>query len=157
MTLRGMSWLVMLAALIAPATAAAQQDIHLDTRMFVERVQVDINGRSRRIVATAQDALPGDQLIVVVDWRHEGNRPIRGMAVVRPIPHGTQLDLSHPLMQLSVDGGVHWGRLDQLWLPTPLGGTRRATPADVTHVRWLLPDAVLPGQTGRLSYRATVR
>ena len=68
-----------------------------------------------------------------------------------------QADPTDPTMQVSVDGGAHWGRMEQLWLPTPLGGTRRAVAADITHVRWSLPQAVPPGHAGRLSYRATMR
>jgi hypothetical protein len=60
-------------------------------------------------------------------------------------------------MQVSVDGGQRWGRLEELWLPTPLGGTRRAVPEDITHVRWTMPTRLSPGETARLSYRATMR
>ncbi|WP_076605551.1 hypothetical protein, partial [Sphingobium sp. ba1] len=100
---------------------------------------------------------PGDQLIVMVHWRNQGGEPLRDYALVRPLPKGVELDPSDPALQVSVDGGVRWGRMAQLWLPTPLGGVRRAVPADITHVRWTLPDGVPPGQAGRLSYRATIR
>ena len=149
--------LSLVATAFAAQAAAAQQPIRLDTQMFVERVTTDINGRPRRILTGTERPAPGDQLIVVVHWRNEGRQDARGQAVVRPVPAGAQPDLSDPAMQVSADGGAHWGRLDQLWLPTPLGGIRRAVAADVTHIRWSLPDDAAPGQTGRLSYRATIR
>ncbi|MDI1294804.1 MAG: hypothetical protein PSY12_02815 [bacterium] len=160
--MKGVSWLSALAALcvpplIAPSAAIAQPTIRIDTRMFVERVRTDVNGRARRILASADRAGPGDQLIFVMDWRNAGRRPVRGFALTTPVPRGASPDLTDPAMWVSVDGGAHWGRLDQLWLPTPLGGTRRATAEDVTHVRWMLADAISPGQAGRLSYRAMVR
>lgn len=150
-------WLALLACAIAPSAAWAQQDIQLDTRMFVERVQTDINGRPRRTVTNSARPLPGDQLIFVVDWRNIGARPVRGFSVVRPVPRGSTLDLTDALMQVSVDGGDHWGRIEQLWLPTDLGGTRRAVATDITHVRWLLQSEISPGESGRLSYRAIAR
>ncbi|WP_253344654.1 hypothetical protein [Sphingobium sp. OAS761] len=124
--------------------------------MFIERTVTDVNGRTRRILASANRAGPGDQLIVIICWRNDSPEPIRSAAITRALPRGLEIDPRDPMMQVSVDGGMHWGRLDRLWLPTPLGGTRRAIPADVTHVRWLLAEAAA-GETGRLSYRATIR
>ena len=150
-------WLIALACALAPRTGLARQDIRLDRQMFVERVSTDINGRARRTLESADRAGSGDQLIFVVNFRNEGSRPVRGLAVTNAVPRGTQLDLGDPTMQVSVDGGAHWGRLSDFWLPTPLGGTRRATAADITHVRWTVPQEISPGEGGRLSYRATVR
>lgn len=152
-----LSWMIALTGLAASQAAWAQPGVRLDTQMFVERVTTDVNGRSRRILASADRVAPGDQLIVIVHWRNDGSAPLRDQAVVRPLPRGAQIDPTDPTMQVSVDGGAHWGRMEQLWLPTPLGGTRRAVAADVTHVRWSLPEAVPPGHAGRLSYRATMR
>ncbi|AMK22514.1 MULTISPECIES: hypothetical protein [unclassified Sphingobium] len=159
--MKSVGWLIALACIGAPQMAQSRQDIRqgirLDTQMFVERVSTDINGRARRILQSADRAGSGDQLILVVNWRNEGSRPVRNLAVTNAVPRGAQLDLSNPAMQVSVDGGAHWGRLTDFWLPTALGGTRRAIPADITHVRWTVPDEITPGESGRLSYRATVR
>lgn len=131
--------------------------MRLGTQMFVERVSTDINGRPRRILASADKVGPGDTLIVIVHWRNEGAHPVRDFAVTRRVPRGVLPDLGDPAMQVSIDGGGRWGRLDQLWLPTPLGGARRAVAEDVTHIRWQLPDMVQPGRAGRISYRAVMR
>jgi len=135
----------------------ARPEVRTNTQMFVERVHTDINGRPRRILANAGRMEPGDQLILVVNWRNDSARPLRGLAVTRPVPPGTRLSLADPSTQVSVDGGQSWGRLEELWLPTPLGGARRAVPADVTHVRWTIPAQIPPGEGGRLSYRVTAR
>lgn len=142
--------------LLAPP-AWAQQDIRLHRQMFVERVSTDANGRARRVLVSADRPQPGDQLIFVVNWRNAGSQPIRGKAVTDVVPRGALLSLPDPLMQVSVDGGRRWGKLEELWLPTPLGGMRRATPGDVTHLRWTMSNRISPGERGRLSYRATVR
>ncbi|WP_022682922.1 DUF11 domain-containing protein [Sphingobium bisphenolivorans] len=144
-------------SLFLTTPAMAQQDIRLSRQMFVERVATDINGRERRILTSAERPQPGDQLVFVVNWRNQGSQPLHGVAVTDPVPRGTSLSLADPMMQVSVDGGQRWGRLEELWLPTPLGGTRRATSRDVTHVRWTMPARISPGERGRLSYRAIMR
>jgi hypothetical protein len=73
------------------------------------------------------------------------------------LPAGARLEAAAQGAIVSVDGGNRWGRLDQLWMPTPLGGVRRATIEDVTHVRWRLTQQIAPGAAGRVSYRTTSR
>lgn len=150
-------WLCALALGLAPQWAMARPNIQVETQMFIERVSTDINGRPRRVLASTGRAGPGDRLIFIVNWRNGGNRPVRGLALINPVARGTLLTLAQPGTQVSVDGGLHWGQLDDLWLPTALGGTRRAVTADITHIRWTLPDEISPGESGRLSYRATMR
>ncbi|WP_298401637.1 hypothetical protein [Sphingobium sp.] len=149
--------LVTLTALMAAQAAGAQQPLRLDTQMFVEKVTVDLNGRSRRTLAMADRAAPGETVVMILHWRNDSGRPVRDFAITRAMLRGASPDLTDPAVQVSIDGGNHWSRFDQLWLPTPLGGIRRAVTEDVTHIRWLLPDVAAPGQTGRLSYRSTVR
>jgi len=140
-----------------PADAAARPALRSETQMFVERIHTDINGRARRTLASANRAAPGDQILFVVNWHNEGRQPVEGVALTNAIPRGTLVTDPDPSMQVSVDGGQRWGRLEDLWLPTPLGGTRRAVPADITHIRWVRPARLSPGETARLSYRATMR
>ncbi|WP_420146410.1 hypothetical protein [Sphingobium sp.] len=155
---RSLALLLAMAAGVMTATnVAAQPSLKTGTQMFVERVSTDLNGRSRRTLANADRIAPGDALIVIVHWRNEGALPVRDHVVTRAVPRGILPDLSDPAMQVSIDGGSHWGRIEQLWLPTPLGGVRRAVAEDVTHIRWQLPDMVAPGRAGRVSYRAIMR
>lgn len=144
--------------LVGPVPASAiSPHIGLNTQMFVEQVATDVNGRERRMLRYADRVQPGDRLIVVMDWRNEAGQSLSRPSLTRAVPRGTRLDLGDPRMMVSVDGGRRWGRIEQLWLPTPLGGVRRALPDDVTHVRWQLPASVPPGESGRISYRAVVR
>ncbi len=156
----GMRWtLAAMAALCAwlapPAMADAGRGVAFATQMFVERVETDLNGRTRRVLTNPARIVRGDRLIFIVNWRNRGERPMRDVALA--IPGSVRVALDDPAMQVSVDGGNRWGRIGDLWLPTALGGIRRATAEDVTHVRWAMPDAVPPGRSGRLSYRGVVR
>lgn len=140
------AWLGALALLGAAMPAMAQPPLRLDTQMFVERVTTDLNGRPRRILASANRLTPGDQLIVLLHWRNEGSAPLRAAAVTRALPRGVELDLSDPAMQLSVDGGVHWGRLDQLCYPRR--SAARAAPSRRTS-----PMSAGPSPTPRRAMR----
>ena len=155
--LRKLALLGMAGWAMLPAATLARTDLRMERQMFVERIHTDINGRARRTLASTSRAAPGDQLLFVVNWRNEGRETVQGVALTNPIPRGTLLTALDPSMQVSVDGGQRWGRLDDLWLPTPLGGTRKALPADITHIRWTSPLRLPPGETARLSYRATMR
>ncbi len=142
---------------LAPLPALAQAPVAINASVFVERVQTDINGRERRTLSEAGRLASGDRLLFLLRYRNGGASPMQGFAVTNAVPSAIRVDPSDPAMQVSVDGGHNWGRLDDLTLRTPLGGMRRATPDDVTHVRWTVKDAVAPGETGRISYRGVVR
>ncbi len=129
----------------------------LATRLFVERTDTDINGRARRTLMEAGRGLPGYPVVHVIDWRNDSSEPVQGLTVTRALPAGARLEAAAQGAIVSVDGGNRWGRLDQLWMPTPLGGVRRATIEDVTHVRWRLTQQIAPGAAGRVSYRTTSR
>lgn len=150
-------WLAWAAGMMTTTHVGAQPAMRTGTQMFVERVSTDLNGRPRRTLAAAERVGSGETLIVIVHWRNDGAHPVRDNFLTRAVPRGVLPDLSDPAMQVSIDGGGHWGRIDQLWLPTPLGGVRRAVAQDVTHIRWPLPDMVPPGRAGRVSYRAVMR
>jgi hypothetical protein len=137
--------------------APAQPALRLDTRLFVERVTTDLNGRPRRTLAGTDRVTRGDTVIVLLDWRNEGAQPVRDLALDRSAFRGAIPDLSDPAVLVSIDGGARFARFDSLWLPTPLGGVRRAVAEDVTHVRWRLPRPVTPGARGRISWRTVAR
>lgn len=143
---------------LCPGVASANKpSVTIAAQTFVERISTDTNGRQRRILAQPQELGRGDRLVFVVRYRNDGVAPVSGFAFTNPIPAVLRVDPSNPDMQVSVDRGRHWGRLDTLTVSTPFGGIRRATPDDVTHVRWRLPDRIAPGGEGRISYRATVK
>lgn len=137
------------------AYAGTGQGVALDTQTFIERVQTDLNGRTRRILSSPARLVRGDQLVFVVNWRNQGARPLRDLAL--SVPGTVRIQPDDSSMEVSVDGGARWGRIGDLRLATPLGGTRRATVEDVTHIRWAMSDPVQPGTGGRISYRGTVR
>ena len=57
----------------------------------------------------------------------------------------------------SVDGGLRFGRPDELTAFQPDGSVRSAEPADYTHVRWTLRAPLDAGATGIARFSAVPR
>lgn len=136
---------------------AGKPSVVLASHLFVEQLSTDANGKPRRTLVPVKRIERGDRLIVVLRYRNAGPTPVDGVAVTNPVPSALRIDMTNPAMQVSIDHGQSWGRLDRLSVATGLGGTRRATADDVTHVRWSVPHALRPGAQGQISYRAIVR
>ncbi|WP_070153567.1 hypothetical protein [Sphingobium phenoxybenzoativorans] len=153
-------WTILAASLVTlahPAAALAQQPVTLSSNVFVEKVSNDLNGGERRVLAAPGQLGQGDRLVFVLRYRNDGPAPVSRFAVTNPVPQSVRIDTARQDMQVSVDGGRNWGRLDKLQLRTPFGGTRRATADDITHVRWTVNSPVSPGATGQIAYRGVVR
>lgn len=143
-----------LAAVVVAVAAAAP--LQLETRILAERPGA---AGTAPVLAPARRMLPGDPLVVELAYRNTGAAAITGLVLANPIPQGLayrggQPDM--PVPDLSVDGS-RFGPLAVLTVALPGGGTRPATAADVTHVRWRLPAALAAGGSGRLAFRAVVR
>ncbi len=136
--------------------ALAQDRVKLESMVFVERSVPAMNGRMERRIEPADSLSRGDRVVLMVEWRAT-DRERQGFAVTSPIPSSLSLQrVSHEGIDVSADGGRHWGKLGELQI-RDAEGTRLASPQDVTHLRW----SVSPGEaslgTGRMTYRAIVR
>ena len=58
--------------------------------------------------------------------------------------------------EYSADGGTTFAPREALSVTDTSGVQRPAAADDITHVRWSMRDAIAPGQTGQLWYRATL-
>lgn len=104
---------------------------------------------------------PGGEVVYEVRYAHNGAEPAR-MIITNPWPRellfvpdsstaaGTQF-------QVSVDGGKTFGPLAALRVVMAGGLVREAIASDVTHVRWVFDEPVVPGAKGVVSLRAQVR
>lgn len=128
------------AALAAPLIA-------LDSAVYVERVKP---GKGR-LLQPANRLSRGDRVVYVVSWYRMGGDG--SFTVTNPLPRAVYYQGSADgAEEVSVDGGRHWGRLDQLRV-----GERMATPEDVTHLRWHVPANQAARGSGEITYSAIVR
>jgi uncharacterized repeat protein (TIGR01451 family) len=148
----------------APAPAAASP-VTLTSDVKIERVEVDASGKETVTLHTPKSVVvvPGDKVLFTLEVKNTGAQPAAGFRATNPMPGPVQfVSVAEEWAEVSVDGGNVWGKLSALKVKTvPADGTapveRAADVADVTHVRWIFPDAIAPGGTRKISYRGVIK
>lgn len=144
---------------------AAASPVTLRSDVKIERTERDANGIAKTVLLTPKDiaVVPGDNVIFTLYVNNSGSEPVVGFKAINPMPAAVNFaSVWEDWAELSVDGGKVWGKLADLKVKTknPDGtaiSERAATPADVTHVRWVFAEAIAPGAEGILSYRGVVK
>jgi uncharacterized repeat protein (TIGR01451 family) len=150
-------WLTIL-ALLAPAAAAAAQDVSLSSQVLVERVKTSPDGKSVTVREEPGVVTPGDRLVFLVSYKNAGAQPATGFTLTNPIPPAVAFTGTEDQgATFSVDGGKSWGALAALKVVQADGTSRAATPADVTHIRWSFGQPIAAGSGGQLSFRGVVK
>lgn len=160
---------------IAAAAAAAQSKpaVSLASEVFVERKIVDAAGKETVSLKKPGEVVivPGDRVVFKTSYKNNGTDAATGFRATNPMPGPIQfVSAREDWAEVSVDGGVTWGKLAALTV-TPKAeavaeGTapvatapaaRAATEADVTHVRWVFNDPIPAGAGGEVSYIGFVK
>jgi uncharacterized repeat protein (TIGR01451 family) len=144
--------------LFVPAFASANSDVALESQVFVERISKDQLGRRKLVLEAPKLVVPGDRLVFILKYRNVSDRSAKNFVVTNPMPNAVMFQgAADDRAQVSVNGGLNWGRLDVLKVRESKGLLRNARLEDVTHVRWPLARPIPVGGTGRLSFRGVVR
>lgn len=140
--------------------AAAQETGALTSKIELEKSSPAAAGQPARKIYVAPDVVvPGDRVRITLIFTNKGAAPASGVNLVNPIPEGLLFDDTADAagFAVSVDGGKSFGMLAALTVPVVGAGTRTAVAADVTHVRWLWPDAIAPGRSRSVAFFGRVR
>lgn len=157
---KAVNTLLALALLATPFSPAIAQTGALTSRIELEKLRPAAVGQpEQKSYVTPDVVVPGDRIRVTLTFTNQGSSPASGVSLVNPIPDGLAFDdTADPAhFAVSVDGGKTFGLLATLTLPTAGDTPRAAAAADVTHVRWLWPDAVAPGQSRSVAFFGRVR
>jgi hypothetical protein len=146
----------------APAKANA---VTLSSEAMVERTTLSADGKENVALKSPKDVIvvPGDRVVFTLKYANQSTEPAAGFRATNPMPGPVQfIAVAEDWAEVSVDGGVTWGKLTQLTVKSaPTDGAapveRAATPADVTHVRWVFAEPIAPGAKGSVSYRGIVK
>ena len=138
-----------------PAAAQAQA-VDLTSQIFVLRQTVQPDGTTVETRAAPDRVLPGDPILIELDYANKGTRPATNFEAVNPIAPGLAFVSTDANVDYSVDGGTNWGPLATLTVPVAGAQPRAAAPDDVTHLRFKAPGSVAPGATGAFTFRAVV-
>ena len=147
----------------APAPAASPVTLTSDVK--IERVEIDAAGKEKVSLYAPEQVVvvPGDKVLFTLQVTNTGAQPAAGFRATNPMPAPVQfVSVTEDWAEVSVDGGNIWGKLAVLKVKTaPTDGTaaveRAADFADVTHVRWVFPDAIAPGGKRNISYRGVIK
>lgn len=153
---------LVLAAVLAlgAQSAAAQGTGALTSKIELEKLVPTSEGQPPKKTYVAPDVVvPGDRVRVTLTFMNKGAAPVAGVNLVNPIPEGLAFDeTADPAdFAVSTDGGKTFGALTALTVPVEGATARPAAAADVTHVRWLWPDAIAPGQSRAVAFFGRVR
>lgn len=148
---------LILAALVAPGTAMAADQVALDSNVFVERSVTGVDGKAHVVRAAPKPVFPGDRLLFVLTFRNQGAKPAENFTVTNPIPRSVTFVSNEGDAEYSVDGGHSWGRLAMLKVKRAEGSLRAAQPDDVTHVRWTLARPIPVGGSGSVTFHGLVK
>jgi uncharacterized repeat protein (TIGR01451 family) len=113
-------------------------------------------------IAAATVASHADQLIVSVKFTNAGDAVVDSVRITSPVPADVQYvpgSASGPGSEVlfSADNGRTFGQPEELTVAGANGSARPASPADYTHVRWVLHAPLDAGATGVARFRAVPR
>lgn len=147
------------AAVTAPAFANTASPLEVASKIFVEQKSVAADGTVRTALVPANRTVPGDRIVFVLAYRNTGAQSLGNLVFDNPLPAGVAYRApaaGSVAPELSVDGKTY-GTLGSLRMPVAGGGTRPATNADVTHVRWRLAGSLAAGGKGQFAFQATLK
>jgi uncharacterized repeat protein (TIGR01451 family) len=151
-----------LALLAAPLAAAPNGTVTLDMESAMEKVETGKDGKQVTRLVPVTKVVPGDEVIYTINYRNDGREVANPVVISNALPKemsfrdGTAFGAGATIT-FSVDGGKTFGPAEALRMPLPNGGTRPATGADYTNIRFLINNPVAPGQKGFVRYRAQLK
>ena len=148
------------AASPAAATTDRQADVKIDSLIKVERTAASDNGENtvELLDPATVKVVPGDMLLFINRYHNSGKNDVTGFVVDNPVHKAVSfVEVLEDWALVSVDGGQTFGKLPELSVADGEQASRPAVPADVTHIRWVLPSPIAPGASGELRFRGTVK
>jgi len=141
----------------APTEAVAEPKVSLKSDVLAIIETADETGNVATTLAEPTDYTPGTKLSFGMNFSNGGTVPATNVTGTNPLNAAVRLAPdADPALIVSVDGGASFGTLDTLSVATESEGSRAATHADVTHVRWTIAS-IAPGESGRISFPVIIR
>jgi uncharacterized repeat protein (TIGR01451 family) len=146
--------------------ALAAQEPRLELKTTVAK-EVKVKKDGKWVVQTipVEKTTPGDILVYTITYLNSGKSPAVEAEIVDPIPKGLAIipesaEGKDTEIKASLDNGRSWQKLPATVLIKNQDGTLSAKPAPAdryTHVKWTVKNPVQPGQSGRVSFKVTVK
>jgi uncharacterized repeat protein (TIGR01451 family) len=144
----------------------AQQQPRLDLKTAAHKeVKVKKEGKWVWETMPADRAGRGDILVYTITYLNAGKSPAVDAQIINPVPQGAVLlpesaGGKDADVTCSIDNGATWHKPPVMVRVKNPQGKEVVQPAAVekyTHVQWVIKKPVPPGQSGQVSFKATVR
>jgi uncharacterized repeat protein (TIGR01451 family) len=153
------------AAQNAPEPAAGGHDaVKAISVKAIAEVQTRVmrNGGEAAKLVPADRLVPGDEVIYTLEIRNTGATPVARPTVVYRIPEHMRYIENSAVgagaeVSFSVDDGQSFDRPENLKVAGAAGGSRAATAADYTHLRWQLKHTLKANSVAFAHFRAVVK
>lgn len=153
--LRALFALTTLAVVSAALPAVA---LEAEQRVLKEVTIQQADGTEKTSYVDADLVTPGTTVVYALIFRNDQSAPANDIVLVMPVPaevayiEGSATNrLAHA--DFSSDGGQSYAPRQRLRVTEADGSVRAATASDITHVRWSVAKAVMPGETGQIWFR----
>jgi len=149
----------------AVVAQAQQEGTKLDLKTTAEKeIKVKQGGQTITKRIPLDKASPGDVVIYTITYSNVGKGPILDAVIVDPIPKGVRYiantaEGKDAEIVYSTDNGLTWQTVPVEMLKKPDGSLEKK-PVSVdryTHIKWMIKKSVAAGQSGRVSFKVTVK
>ena len=113
----------------------------------------------------AEQAGPGDIVAYTITYLNTGKSAAVDAEIVDPIPRGVVIipesaEGKDAEVMCSIDNGISWHKPPVMMKIKKSNETQSLKPAPAdkyTHVKWVIKKPVMPGQSGQVSFKVTVK
>ena len=81
-----MKYILFALALGIPAAAVAQDAVALKSTVFVARAVTDAQGNKKNQLVPPERVLPGEALVIILEYKNNGAKPASNFVINNPIP-----------------------------------------------------------------------
>ena len=146
---------------VGTATLWAQQEggIELNAVVEMEKEVINAKGEKELTRVPVARAVPGDEVIYTIHYTNTSQKQVDNVVIIDPIPEhmvytpGSAAGVDTVIV-FSVDKGKTYDFPQKLTVTATDGSIRRARASDYTHIKWTRQKSLLPGEKGRVSFRA---
>ena len=151
----------LLLVVFCAARVAAEEPTSIQTTLIAELLDTldESDGRRVQRFIPATVVTQGQVVFYTVKVRNPTSVPVRDATIVQRIPANTTYvadSAAGPSADItfSVDGAQSFWPEKELVVVKPPAEPRKATPADYTHIRWQLRNALAPGAVALARFQA---
>jgi uncharacterized repeat protein (TIGR01451 family) len=150
---------------LAVVSHAQQENTKLDLKTTAEKeVKVKQSGKTITKKMPLDKANPGDVVVYTITYSNVGKGSVLEAMIVNPIPKGVRYipdtaEGKDAEIMYSIDNGRTWQFSPVTQMKKPDGSLEKkpASTDRYTHIKWMIKKPVASGQSGKVSFKVTVK